>query len=406
MDVISARQQEIESRLQQVMETAPIASEAGVSYAENIRGVYIEGPPALCPETGKMVSTRFFSYIGIPKGEGPFPSIVLVHGGGGAAFGQWVKLFCDQGFIAIAPDMFAQMPNPDMPGHIMPDPQGRPGMDDLQSFTGPVEGQWAYHAVSRIILAGNYLRTLPLADPSRIFLNGVSWGGYLSSLVMGYDNRFAGICPVYGCGYLPESATYFEPILNRSGLLDGTPVRAADFWEPSLRFHRVTTPTLWISGDGDHSFSANCVSKSAQATNGNIALLHNYEHNHYFGIGDGLIPPPILRFFQHLAFGCPPLLQAETPAGRNFSFAVHLPADARLINVQGYALDRWFDCDKTAPGSPVFQNFLPFPVTLQGTLVSGSAPAESPGYYVAFEWQAPTDPRPIYTSTRLVDLRE
>ena len=35
--------------------------------------------------------TRVFAYYGKPEGNGPFPAMVLVHGGGGKAFPDWVK---------------------------------------------------------------------------------------------------------------------------------------------------------------------------------------------------------------------------------------------------------------------------------------------------------------------------
>src|SRR3954471_13565879 len=50
--------------------------------------------------------TRVFAYIGIPQhapGE-KVPAMVLVHGGGGTAFPEWVKLWTARGYAAIAMD--------------------------------------------------------------------------------------------------------------------------------------------------------------------------------------------------------------------------------------------------------------------------------------------------------------
>jgi cephalosporin-C deacetylase-like acetyl esterase len=47
--------------------------------------------------------TRVFAWIGLPaKREGKVPGMVLVHGGGGTAFKEWVQKWNDQGFAAVS----------------------------------------------------------------------------------------------------------------------------------------------------------------------------------------------------------------------------------------------------------------------------------------------------------------
>ena len=57
------------------------------------RGEPFEGKP-----------TQVFAYIGRPEGTGPFPGIVLVHGGGGQAFKDWANHWAKRGYVAIAMD--------------------------------------------------------------------------------------------------------------------------------------------------------------------------------------------------------------------------------------------------------------------------------------------------------------
>jgi len=53
------------------------------------------------PWNGKP--TRAFAWIGLPaKREGKIPGIVLVHGGGGTAYKEWVQKWNAQGFAAIS----------------------------------------------------------------------------------------------------------------------------------------------------------------------------------------------------------------------------------------------------------------------------------------------------------------
>jgi len=57
--------------------------------------------------------TEIFAFVGIPEGatkENPVPGIVLVHGGGGTAFFQWVSYWVKRGYAAIAMDTDGNMP--------------------------------------------------------------------------------------------------------------------------------------------------------------------------------------------------------------------------------------------------------------------------------------------------------
>ena len=53
------------------------------------------------PWNGKP--TRVFAWIGVPaKHDGKVPGMVLVHGGGGTAYKEWVQKWNAQGFAAIS----------------------------------------------------------------------------------------------------------------------------------------------------------------------------------------------------------------------------------------------------------------------------------------------------------------
>ena len=47
-----------------------------------------------------------------------------------------------------------------------------------------------------VILAHSLLRSWPRVDPERIGLTGISWGGYLTCIATGVDNRFKFAIPV------------------------------------------------------------------------------------------------------------------------------------------------------------------------------------------------------------------
>ena len=58
--------------------------------------------------------TYVFAFVGIPDTatkEKPVPGVVLIHGGGGTAFPDWVKMWNDKGYAAIAIDTEGNIPN-------------------------------------------------------------------------------------------------------------------------------------------------------------------------------------------------------------------------------------------------------------------------------------------------------
>lgn len=67
----------------------------------NIQAITYDGAPI------NGSKTKVFAYIGFPNGASPsanVPAVVLVHGGGGHAYAEWVKIWYDRGYAAIAMD--------------------------------------------------------------------------------------------------------------------------------------------------------------------------------------------------------------------------------------------------------------------------------------------------------------
>jgi hypothetical protein len=124
------------------------------------------------PFRGK--ATRVFAWLGVPKvkaGE-KVPAMVLIHGGGGTAFDEWVRLWVNRGYAAIAMDTCGQVPVGNY-GHWIRDEQGGPpGWGGFDQIDRPREDQWTYHAVADAILAHSLIRSLPRWIPNAPVLLG------------------------------------------------------------------------------------------------------------------------------------------------------------------------------------------------------------------------------------------
>lgn len=243
-----------------------------------------EGPTSLyfggMPYKGKP--TRIFAYYDTPQGKGPFPAIVLVQGGGGSAYKTWVKKWNDAGFAAISIAVEGQTgtltgkrPPNKWVKHEWGGPR-RPGI--YNDADNPLTDQWMYHATSATILAHNLLRSFKEIKKDQIGVSGISWGGVITSTVIGFDQRFAFAIPIYGSGYLDTMDNHYG-----KALIDNATYR--EIWEPALRISKFKGPTFWLTGLKENNFSLDVQAKTYRAVGGihQQSIQSNLKHSHPAG---------------------------------------------------------------------------------------------------------------------------
>lgn len=228
--------------------------------------------------TYKGKPTRAFAYIGIPKSDKPVPAMVLVHGGGGKAFHEWVKIWNDRGYAAISMSLEGHIPDAKGMGKWSHEYSGPARVGRFDDVDLPLDEQWMYHAVSDIMIGHSLIESFPEVDANRIGITGISWGGILSSLMSGLDTRLKCAIPVYGSGYLYESKGHFGDQGNATLEF----IEKKKFWDPSHQFSSGSVPTLWVNGDSDGHFSINITSHSFETTSNHAFLtIHpGMKHGH------------------------------------------------------------------------------------------------------------------------------
>jgi dienelactone hydrolase len=139
----------------------------------------------------------------------------------------------------------------------------------------PLTDQWMYHAVADVVLANSLLRSLPEVDAARVGVCGISWGGIITSTVVGIDPRFAFGIPIYGCGAL-------DRIPNQYGRALGDLALYREVWEPLIRLPRATMPLLWLTGPRDAHFPLDAQRASYRAAPGPrmVSIPFDMKHGH------------------------------------------------------------------------------------------------------------------------------
>lgn len=252
--------------------------------APGVEAVFFEGEP------WKGRPTRVFAWMGVPyvpEGQ-TCPAMILLHGGGGTAFDQWVRLWNQRGYAAICIDQCGCIP----PAHGAPEgcehprhEHGGPAgwCDSFQHVNEPISDQWPYHAVCAALRAHTLLAAQPEVDADRIGVTGISLGGYLTGLVAGVDARLKCAVPVYGCGCLGENSTWRDEVFP--GMPSADVARWLSLWDPAVYLPSSNMPFLWVTGTNDFAYPMDSLQTSYRMPINDRSLCVRVEMAHGHAAG-------------------------------------------------------------------------------------------------------------------------
>ena len=181
-------------------------------------------------------AAEFFAYFALPSGPRPakgWPAVLLVHGGGGTAYPNFVERWRREGFAVLAIDWYNSRPAPGLVGRNAPLNEENLPRRELPG--GRRADQRAN--VANMVLAHSYLRARPEVDPERTVFVGLSWGSWYGGIVAAVDPRFRGAVEIY-CG---------DAVPSRAELVNGRFLHAAKVpmhWFVSTNDANVTPDSL------------------------------------------------------------------------------------------------------------------------------------------------------------------
>lgn len=331
-----------------------------------VRGVFYDGP----------AKKEVFGFFAEPEGQAPptgWPGIVLVHGGGGAAFPEWVRMWARRGYVALAMNHLSRT-NGGWASFRTEAREGLPRFEGDAFFTKEAltrepEQFWAWNAAQAVVRAGIVLRSHPRVDPKRVALTGISWGGYLTTIVAGIDDRFAVAVPVYGAGFLERASEWTERLRANDPPTIEAWVRR---WDPARFAPFGRPPILFLNGRNDRFYYVESHSETALAYGGSHRALSYVPIGHGHG-GPGEAPLEILAAVRQYCEGGPaiPRFVQDRIAGGTLTATF---VDTGLAQ-EDFIL--WTDADPAVPANKRIWKEAPAAFDAANGSVSGSVPKQA-----------------------------
>ena len=170
-----------------------------------------------------------------------WPLVHAIHGGPHGTFGDtWHWRWCSHAFAA--------------PGYVVALVNFHGSTSWGQDFAIRIQGAWGDEPAADIDAATDYLIEQGFVDPDRIAIAGGSYGGYLTTWLMGQTDRYA--AAVVHAGVTNLLGQYASDITaGRERAMGGNAWESVDQvhrWSPTHHAAGFTTPTLVIHGEKDY----------------------------------------------------------------------------------------------------------------------------------------------------------
>ncbi len=297
--------------------------------------------------------TEVFAFYASPKTLGKsqnagekYPAVVLIHGGGGTAFADWVWMWANRGYAAIAMDLGGRRPPApeyDADGNLKPHHSHKRqertrlekgGVADshaekFNNIGGTIEDDWPFHAVANVMRAHTLIRSFPEVDPERTAVTGISWGGYTTCLVASHDDRFKAAVPVYGCGFLHEGESVQKPAIDA---LEDRKAAWVAAYDPGSHLGKCVVPTLWVNGTHDVHYVLDSYAKSYSLVKGprTIRIQPRMGHSHPAGWN----PEEIQTFIDSILKEGTPLAKVGKLVTKDGTVSASFESETKIVKAE------------------------------------------------------------------------
>ena len=310
--------------------------------------------------------TEVFAWIGLPeKFSGKLPGVILVHGGGGTAFLQWVEKWTQRGYAVLAVDTAGGRPIVRWEGHKKVRNQLPNGGPNFPYFPRDIKtpgDSWTHQGIVAIRNAHSILRSLPEVDPEKTAIYGISWGGYLTCFAAADDPRYKAAVSIYGCGFLRESRDTVR----------SAPDKWFDLFDPARVLPDVRCPFLFVNRPDDTAYEWTSWCRSSYLpSKAYRSVPGRFGHSHTRGLR-----PEAEIFIDSVLKGTPALPEMGEMVLKNGVASAKFRAAVKPVSGEF-----WWCLDGQGVPEPK-RRWKSKPAKISGDTVSAEIPAEAKDYFL------------------------
>lgn len=255
---------------------------------------------------------RVFARYATPPGDGPFPAILQIHGGGQTAYQENVVWFAKHGYACLSFD-WSGLRDGRSQDVVTLWPEELAG-EYLGSGDGQETDVLLYHVLEAASRGIDVLASRPEVDADRIGVQGISWGGLAAWVLNGKDDRVKAVVPVYGTGGLVDHWNGEGMGLRRRP--EAWQARWVAAFDPASFTETQHGPVMFLNGTND--FFGPLVDGERLLASFRVPHRRSYGANRMHSLDPANVAAGMAWLETHLkggrAFPAEPILHAEAMA--------------------------------------------------------------------------------------------
>lgn len=357
---------------------------------------------------GTNVPTQIYAVIARPLLPGNYPGILILHGGGGNAEVEKARKWAAKGYIAVSIDI-PGIANPDKvpntTGNWKTYKYGENRFVAAPTITNSTIFDGALASLQALYL----LRSQPDVIKTKIGVTGISWGGYMTTILSG----LAAPCinasfSTFGCGFY-DSASTFQSLLNK--MLPAERAVWIKYLDAGRRAKYISSPYFIAAATDDNWFYPPAVMATLNAINSPTAHFFAPNANHSAPIPGGSSEPnkvgsmkmeePYFDYYlKDMGFPLPEISiingkgQIDKTGNYNFKFFAKSKTNLNTATLY-YSTDsawttrKWIGVKATSLNDGFYEASVPAAAITPGTWCYGSV----------------SDDRPVTVSTEMIECK-